>query len=62
MWKRIEDGYQSGRATILDNGAGVGPSKGSGRWAVCIDGKWVANVDTLREAKNRATVELARGL
>lgn len=50
-WSRIEDGYASGNARVYDNGAGVGPSAGSGRWAVVIGGKWVANVDTLGAAK-----------
>jgi len=50
-WQRIEDGYQSGNAQVFDNGAGVGPAKGSRRWAVVINGKWVANVDTLAAAK-----------
>jgi hypothetical protein len=53
-WTRIEDGYESGQARIYDNGSGVGPSKGSGRWAVEIANKWVANVDTLAEAKQLA--------
>ncbi len=50
-WERIEDGYQNGTVTISDNGGGLGPSKGSGRWAVSVDGKWIANVDTLAEAE-----------
>jgi hypothetical protein len=53
-WKRIEDGYASSRCAIYDNGAGVGPTKGGGRWALEIDGQWVANIDTLREAKLEA--------
>jgi hypothetical protein len=55
-WHRIEEGYESGNARIFDNGAGLGPTKGGGRWAVEVDGKWLANVDTLDEAKR-----LARG-
>jgi hypothetical protein len=50
-WTRIEDGYKAGRAQIFDNGQGVGPSKDSGRWAVTVDGRWIANADTLRDAK-----------
>lgn len=57
-WTRHDDGYESGRAKIYDNGGGLGPSKGSGRWAVEVDGKWVANVDTLAAAKQRAADEL----
>jgi 2'-5' RNA ligase len=56
-WKRILDGYELGRAQILDNGGGgggFGKAKGSRRWAVMIDGKWVANMDTVPEAKARA--------
>jgi hypothetical protein len=50
-WARIEDGYLKGDARITDNGAGIGPARGSGRWAVEIAGRWIANVDTLDEAK-----------
>ena len=53
-WERIEDGYQRGSAQVFDNGAGVGPAKGSKRWAVIVSGRWVANVDTLAEAKRLA--------
>jgi hypothetical protein len=49
-WVRIPDGYACGKAEITDNGAGFGPAKGSGRWAVTVAGKWVDNVDTKREA------------
>jgi hypothetical protein len=59
-WERIEDGYRCGLVVIHDNGAGVGPSSGSGRWAVEYDGKWQANIDTLKEAKNLGTILLAR--
>jgi hypothetical protein len=40
-WVRIPDGYACGNAEITDNGAGFGPVKGSGRWAVTVAGKWV---------------------
>lgn len=53
-WTRIEDGYESGEARILDNGGGLGPNRGSGRWAIEIAGRWVANVDSLDEAKAEA--------
>lgn len=65
-WKRTEDGdYElvapgssSPAAFVFDNGAGVGPSKGSGRWAVADAlGKWIENVDTLRDAKAMAERE-----
>lgn len=56
-WTRTEDGYRSGTIQITDNGKGLGPAKGSGRWAVTIEGKWVANVDTLAEAKDYATCQ-----
>jgi hypothetical protein len=58
-WTRIEDdggrGYQSGNTQVWDNGAGVGAAAGSGRWALLIDGRWVANLDTLAAAKAQAT-------
>lgn len=44
---------------ITDNGAGFGRAEGSGRWAVVIDGRWIANEDTLKAAKARVTAELA---
>ena len=50
-WTRIDGGYQSGSVQIFDNGSGLGSAKGSGRWAVVIDGKWRINVDSLAEAK-----------
>lgn len=55
-WQRTDGGYQSadGRLVIYDNGSGFGPSRGSGRWAVEVDGRWLANVDTLTEAKRLA--------
>lgn len=56
-WRRIEDGYERGNAQVTDNGGGFGPSKGSGRWAVTVNGKWIANEDTLAEAKARAERE-----
>lgn len=52
-WTRIEDGYKLGSVEIFDNGGGLGPSAGSGRWALVLNGKWIANVDTLAEAKQR---------
>lgn len=58
-WQRTEDGYVRGAAAIHDNGAGVGPAAGGGRWAVEIAGKWIANVDTLASAKQRADEEEA---
>lgn len=51
-WTRTEDGYAKGRVAIHDNGPGMGPARGSRRWAVEVDGKWLANVDTLAEAKS----------
>jgi hypothetical protein len=58
-WQRISDsagdGYANGEARIWDNGAGMGSSRDSGRWAVEIAGTWVANVDTLAEAKTLAS-------
>ena len=57
-WHRLDspayDGYELGSWQITDNGAGVGPSKGSGRWALVYCGKWIANYDTLAEAKAAA--------
>lgn len=61
-WQRVEDGYARGDARIFDNGSGVGPAKGSGRWAVEVAGRWVANVDTLAEAKTRASASARRSL
>lgn len=58
-WTRTLDGYVTDGAAIYDNGPGHGPAKGSGRWAVEIDGTWIANVDTLADAKQRAAKELA---
>jgi hypothetical protein len=55
-WTRISDsagdGYQRGNVKIWDNGKGFGSVRGSGRWAVEINGYWVANIDTLSEAKS----------
>jgi hypothetical protein len=50
---KTSEGYASadGRSLITDNGGGMGPQRGSGRWAVTVDGRWVANVDYLPEAK-----------
>ena len=59
-WERIADGYRLGNIDITDNGKGLGSSKDSGRWAVTIAGKWVANIDTLAEAKAYAAAELRR--
>jgi GNAT superfamily N-acetyltransferase len=55
-WSRIEDeeGYERGSARIFDNGGGLGPARGGGRWAVEIDGKWISNEDTLVQAKAKA--------
>lgn len=55
-WRRADDrlgeGYVASYAlAVWDNGNGYGSSRGSGRWAVEVDGKWIANVDTLDEAK-----------
>ncbi len=56
-WKRIDDGrdwgYErnDGAVKIFDNGAGLGSAKGNGRWALELHGKWLANIDTLAEAK-----------
>lgn len=56
----VDYGYvdTTGRAVLGDNGNGFGSARNSGRWAVVVDGKWVANLDTLREAKSRASREL----
>lgn len=63
-WTRIDTGsalgYERGRYQIFDNGAGLGPSQGSGRWALVIDGRWVANLDTLALAKAAADEDEAR--
>lgn len=57
-WTRTDDGFALGtRALVHDNGGGFGPSKGSGRWAVIVDGKWVANIDKLVDAKAIAARE-----
>ena len=53
-WARIADGYARGEWVIWDNGAGLGPAEGSGRWAVCRDGRWIANMDYLADAKRFA--------
>lgn len=59
-WTRIEDGYAYGeRVRVWDNGAGLGPAAGSGRWAVEVDGKWLSNEDTLKDAKFRAESAVA---
>lgn len=54
-----EIGYRSadGRVEIFDNGGGMGPSKDSGRWALEIDGRWIANLDTLAAAKTAGEQE-----
>lgn len=59
-WRRADDGYRSadGRLAIHDNGPGRGPSRGSGRWAVEVDGRWLVNADTLAEAKRLAGDQL----
>lgn len=57
-WTRIEDGYQSGSLQIFDNGSGVGPTAGSGRWALVAEGRWVGNYDTLAAAKAEAAAML----
>lgn len=54
-WQRTADGYQRGDVEIFDNGAGMGPASGSKRWAVVVAGSWIANVDTLAQAKNTPT-------
>lgn len=53
-WSRLPDGYTSGPWAIYDNGPGLGPTRGSGRWAVEHNGRWVANIDTLADAKRYA--------
>lgn len=57
-WKRYKDqqgdGYARENALIWDNGAGMAGAAGNGRWAVIIDGRWVAHIDTLAEAKAEA--------
>ncbi len=57
-WARVRtgayDGYAKGDLLVVDNGAGVGSARGSGRWAVEVAGRWIANVDTLVEAKRLA--------
>lgn len=56
-WQRIDDGRSwgyrraDGAVCIYDNGAGLGRAAGNGRWAVELHGKWLANVDTLADAK-----------
>jgi hypothetical protein len=52
-WTRIPGGYRNGGAEIFDNGAGLGPAAGSGRWAIMVDGRWICNEDTLAIAKAR---------
>jgi hypothetical protein len=59
-WTRTPYGYVKGNARIDDNGGGLGPAKGSGRWAVTWAGWWVANVDTLAEAKALADRQAER--
>jgi hypothetical protein len=59
-WTRTPDGYRAGDAEITDNGAGLGPAAGSGRWALTIAGRWVENLDTLAEAKVAAARLLER--
>lgn len=62
-WQRTLDGYER-RGTvhveITDNGGGFGRAKGSGRWALTVDGRWIENLDTLAEAKARAA-NITRG-
>jgi hypothetical protein len=55
-------GYRTadGRGEVTDNGGGMGSSHGSGRWAVVIDGKWIANVDRLADAKTMVADLLSR--
>lgn len=57
-WTRLDEGndlgYMTEGATLIDNGAGMGGSRGSGRWAVIVAGQWQANVDTLTAAKTLA--------
>lgn len=64
-WQRIDTGstlgYRSGDYWLNDNGAGVGSAKGSGRWAVMLGNTWLANIDTLAEAKQYATDHQAKG-
>jgi hypothetical protein len=57
-WNRIEDGYETDGAAIYDNGNGFGSAKNSGRWAVEIEGRWIANVDYLSDAKTLAEKNL----
>jgi hypothetical protein len=35
----------------------MGPAKGSGRWALIVNGLWIANLETLGDAKSRAISE-----
>ena len=57
-WSRFDTGadlgYERGEARIFDNGDGFGRARGSGRWALELGGLWIANLDTLAEAKGRA--------
>jgi hypothetical protein len=57
-WSRTADGYESGRARIYDGGRGFGPARGGGRWALYVDGIWIANIDYLADAKARAVQEI----
>lgn len=61
-WTRTSDGdyvAMDGRVLVSDNGPGYGSSKGSGRWAVVVDGTWVSNEDFLRDAKALAARTVA---
>lgn len=49
--RRPFDGYETEGAEVTDNGNGFGSTVGSGRWAVTVRGRWLANVDGLVEAK-----------
>ena len=64
-WERLDDGHHwgyrssDGSFEITDNGAGFGPSAGSGRWALMDAGRWISNFDTLALAKNEAAMRLS---
>lgn len=67
-WTRIDDGrdlgYQTGglsspHLALYDNGGGLGPARGSGRWSVYVGGYPLARVDTLAEAKRVAEQAIA---
>lgn len=54
-WQRFDEtfktGYRLGDVEVTDNGAGMGPARGAGRWALSVGGRWVANIDFLADAK-----------